>query len=182
LPEAELRRRLRDFELDAAIAKFDANNVSGLQLIPLYEERYVVVAPDDRLIPGNRLMKCADAAQLPLALLSPDMRIRQIIDKAFAESGIELRARVETDSVASLYALVGAGNCATIVPHTWLHALRVVGTTRLVDPDMRAQISVAINATTPGSIAARAFVAAAKDLALNELFDHGLINQPVIDQ
>ncbi|HYZ68659.1 MAG TPA: LysR family transcriptional regulator [Mycobacterium sp.] len=177
LSEAELQRRLRDFELDAAIAQFDAEYEPGLHVAPLYEEQYVVVAPDDRLIPGNRLLKCADAAQLPLALLSPGMRIRRVLDKAAADCGMELMPRVETDSVASLYALVGAGNCATIVPHTWLHALPVVGTTRiarLTEPDVRAQISVAINATTPGSVVARAFVAAAKGLALNELFAHPL--------
>ena len=182
LSETELLRRLRDFELDAAIAQFDAENESGLHVVPLYEEQYVVVAPDDGLIPSNKLMKCADAAQLPLALLSPDMRIRRIIDKAVADRGMELRPRVETDSVASLYALVGAGNCATIVPHTWLHALPVVGTTRiarLTDPDVRAQISVAINATTPGSIAARAFVTAAKGLVLDQFFAHPLMSPAV---
>jgi DNA-binding transcriptional LysR family regulator len=179
--EAELHRRLRDFELDAAIAQFDADNGPGLHIVPLYDEQYVVVAPDDRLMPRDPTMRWADAAQLSLALLTPDMRIRQVIDKASAEGGIELKPRVETDSVASLYALVEARNCATIVPHTWLHALPVIGTARIVrltEPDIRAQISVAVNATTPGSIAARAFVTAAKGLALNELFDHSLMSPP----
>ena len=94
-------------------------------------------------------MSWADAAQLPLALLTPDMRIRQIIDKAFAKSGVAVTPQVETDSVASLYAQVGVGAWATIVPHTWLRAMPVVGrarAVRLVDPDTRAQVSVAIHA------------------------------------
>src|SRR5262245_57277499 len=48
----------------------------------------------------------------------------------------------------------------------------VVGTTRvarLIDPDVAATISVAVNATGPGSIAARAFVAAARSLSFGEL-------------
>jgi DNA-binding transcriptional LysR family regulator len=181
LSSAELYRRLREFELDAAIAQFDAEGGAGLHVVPLYEERYVVVASNDRLLPSNSAMRWVDAAQLPLALLTPDMRIRQVIDKAFAETGIALHPHAETDSVASLYALVGAGEWATIVPHTWLHALPVIGTTRvarLIEPDSRAQMSVAINATTPGSVAARAFVVAAKGLALNELFEHPLTNAP----
>ena len=181
LSSAELRRRLREFELDAAIAQFDAEDGAGLHVVPLYEERYVVVASNNILLPSDSAMAWVDAAQLPLALLTPDMRIRQVIDKAFGESGIALHPNVETDSVASLYALVGAGEWATIVPHTWLHALPVIGTTRvirLIEPDTRAQMSVAINATTPGSVAARAFVTTAKGLALDEFFDHALTTAP----
>ena len=119
-------------------------------------------------------MTWADAAQLPLALLPPDVRIRQIIDKAFAEAGVAPNPQIETDSCASLYALVDAGEWATIVPQTWLLAMPVVGTTRivpLIEPDTGAQMAIVINAATPGSLAARAFIAAAKSLALNEFFD-----------
>jgi hypothetical protein len=67
-----------------------------------------------------------------------------------------------------------AGEYATIVPHTWLHAMPVVGTARivrLIEPDARARMAVAISATTPGSMAARAFVAAAQSVALDEFFE-----------
>jgi hypothetical protein len=81
--------------------------------------------------------------------------------------------QVETDSVASPYAHVG-GAWASIVPHTWLRAMPVIGKTRavrLVDPDTSAQISVATHAATPGSVVARAFVTAARGLSLDEFFD-----------
>jgi DNA-binding transcriptional LysR family regulator len=84
-------------------------------------------------------------------------------------------------AIALLCALVGAGEWATTVPHTRLHALPVIATTpvaRLIDPDTRAQISLAISATTPGSAVARASVTTAKGLALNELFDHPLKSAP----
>ena len=67
LSASELRRRLREFELDAAIAHFDDDDDAGLHFVPLYEERYVVVASDERLIPRNAAMTWADAAQMPLA-------------------------------------------------------------------------------------------------------------------
>jgi hypothetical protein len=84
---------------------------------------------------------------------------------------------VETDSVACLYAHVGVGAWASIVPHTWLRAMPVIGRTRavrLVDPDARAQVSVAIHAATPGSVVARAFVRAATGLSLDEFFEQPL--------
>lgn len=176
LSATELHRHLRDFELDAAIAPFDGAD-AALHTLTLYEERYVLVAPHDRLTPRTSVMRWADAAQLTPALLTPDMRIRQVIDSACAQNGIELRPRVETDSVAALYAMVDAGDCTTIVPHTWLHALPVVSTAivvPLVEPDVRAPISLGINGSGRGSVAARAFMSVAKGLALNALFDRTL--------
>jgi DNA-binding transcriptional LysR family regulator len=173
----ELRRQLLEFELDAAIAHFAPDDRESLQVVPLYEERYMVLASSDQLMPPTPTMTWADAAQLPLALLTPDMRIRQVIDSAFADCGVVVTPQVETDSVASLYALVGLGAWASIVPHTWLHAMPVIGRTRairLVGPDARAQVSVAIHAATPGSVAARAFVNAATGLSLDEFFDQPL--------
>ena len=180
----ELARQLLEFELDAAIAHFAPEDRVGLQVVPLYEERYIVLASADQLIAQGHTMSWADAAQLPMALLTPDMRIRQIIDKAFAESGIAVTPQVETDSVASLYAQVGVGAWATIVPHTWLRAMPVVGrarAVRLIDPDTKAQISVATHAATPGSVVARAFVTAAQGLSLNEFFDQPLPTEPLVN-
>jgi DNA-binding transcriptional LysR family regulator len=105
------------------------------------------------------------------------MRIRQLIDGVFADHGVVVTPQVETDSVASLYAHVGVGQWASIVPHTWLRAMPVVGRARalrLVDRDARAQVSVAIHAATPGSVAARAFVTAATTLSLDDFFDQPL--------
>ena len=173
----ELARQLREFELDVAIAHFAPEDRAGLQVVPLYEERYIVLASSDQLMPEANTMCWADAAQLPLALLTPDMRIRQVIDNAFKQSGVTVTPQVETDSVASLYAHVGVGAWASIVPHTWLRAMPVVGTiraVRLVGPDASAQISVAIHAATPGSVVARALVTVAHGLALDEFFDQPL--------
>jgi DNA-binding transcriptional LysR family regulator len=128
-------------------------------------------------------MTWAAAAQLPLALLTPNMRIRRVIDNAFEQSGVTVRPQVETDSVASLYAHVGVGEWASIVPHTWLRAMPVTGTTRpvrLVEPDARAQISVAIHSATPGSVTARAFMTAARGLSLNDFFAQPLRTPQVV--
>jgi DNA-binding transcriptional LysR family regulator len=152
--------------------------------MPLYEERYIVLASADQLLPPGPTITWAEAAELPLAVLTSDMRIRQIIDKSLSESGVVITPQVETDSVASLYAHVGGGAWASIVPHTWLRAMPVLGRTRavrLVDPDTRAQISVATHGATPGSVLARAFVTAAQGLSLDEFFDLPLPIEPLAD-
>ena len=177
LSSTELLRQLSDFELDAAIAHFGPDDQSGLEVVPLYEEQYVLLVSGEQLVPAARTITWAEAAQLPLALLTPDMRFRQFIDKAFAESGAVAAPQVETDSVASLYAHVATGAWASVVPHTWLRAMPVTGAARairLVEPDTRAQISMAIHAATPGSVAARAFLNVAVGTPLNDIFElHG---------
>jgi DNA-binding transcriptional LysR family regulator len=177
LSSTELLRQLRNFELDAAIAHFGPDDQSGLEVVPLYEEQYVLLVSGEQLVPAARTITWAEAAQLPLALLTPDMRFRQSIDKAFASSGAVAAPQVETDSVASLYAHVATGAWASVVPHTWLRAMPVTGSARairLVEPDTRAQISMAIHAATPGSVAARAFLNVAVGTPLNDIFGlHG---------
>jgi DNA-binding transcriptional LysR family regulator len=161
LSSTELLRQLRNFELDAAIAHFGPDDQSGLTVVPLYEEQYVLLVSGEKLVPGARTITWAQAAELPLALLTPDMRFRQFIDKAFASSGALATPQVETDSVASLYAHVATGTWASVVPHTWLRAMPVTSAARairLVEPDATAQISIAIHAAAPGSVAARAFL------------------------
>jgi DNA-binding transcriptional LysR family regulator len=177
LSSTELLRQLRDFELDIAIAHFGPDDQSGLEVVPLYEEQYVLLVSGEQLVPAARTITWAEAAQLPLALLTPDMRFRQFIDKAFASCGAVAAPQVETDSVASLYAHVATGAWASVVPHTWLRAMPVTGAARairLVEPDTRAQISMAIHAGTPGSVAARAFLNVAVGTPLNDIFElHG---------
>jgi len=177
LSSTELLRQLRDFELDVAIAHFGPDDQSGLEVVPLYEEQYVLLVSGEQLVPAVRTITWAEAAQLPLALLTPDMRFRQFIDKAFASCGAVAAPQVETDSVASLYAHVATGAWASVVPHTWLRAMPVTGAARairLVEPDTRAQISMAIHAGKPGSVAARAFLNVAVGTPLNDIFElHG---------
>ncbi len=177
LSSTELLRQLRDFELDVAIAHFGPDDQSGLEVVPLYEEQYVLLVSGEQLVPAARTITWAEAAQLPLALLTPDMRFRQFIDKAFASCGAVAAPQVETDSVASLYAHVATGAWASVVPHTWLRAMPVTGAARairLVEPDTRAQISMAIHAGKPGSVAARAFLNVAVGTPVNDIFElHG---------
>ena len=49
LSSTELLRQLRNFELDAAIAHFGPDDQSGLEVVPLYRERYVLLVSGDQL-------------------------------------------------------------------------------------------------------------------------------------
>ncbi len=181
LAATELYRRLREFELDAAIVHNRPDDARDVTLVPLYQERYVLLSPADMLPSGASTLTWPEAAQLPLALLTADMRDRQIIDKAFAGHGITVAPQVETDSVASLFAQAATGNWACIVPHTWLWTSPLgseVGGIRaveMVEPTLRADVALVTGAAGPGSPVARALSASAQRLALNEFFDSRLL-------
>ena len=178
LAATELYRRLREFELDAAMVHAAPEDAHDVNLVPLYEECYVLLSPADMLPAGASTLGWPDAAQLPLALLTADMRDRQIIDDAFAGHGIRVTPQVETDSVASLFAQVATGNWACIVPHTWLWTSPVgaeIRAVEMVDPVLRAEIALATNSAGPGSPVARALAASAQQLALGEFFNTQLL-------
>jgi DNA-binding transcriptional LysR family regulator len=178
LAATELYRRVREFELDAAIVHAAPEDSHDVDLVPLYEERYVLLSLADMLPAGAPTLTWPEAAQLPLALLAAEMRDRQIIDQAFAGHGITVTPQVETDSVASLLAQVATGNWACIVPHTWLWTSPLNGEIRaveMVDPVLNAQIAIATDSSGPGSPIARALSTSAQELALNEFFDAQLL-------
>jgi DNA-binding transcriptional LysR family regulator len=178
LAATELYRRLREFELDAAIVHSASEDAHDVDLVPLYDERYVLLSSVDMLPTGVSTLAWPDAAQLPLALLTHDMRDRQIIDEAFAGHGITVTPQVETDSVASLFAQVATGNWACIVPHTWLWTSPLgaeIRAVEMVDPVLKAEIALATNSAGPGSPVARALTASAQQLALDEFFNTQLL-------
>jgi DNA-binding transcriptional LysR family regulator len=178
LAATELYRRLREFDLDAAIVHTAPGDAHDINLVPLYEEHYVLLSSADMLPSGASTLTWPEAAQLPLALLTAEMRDRQIIDKTFAEHSISVTPQVETDSVASLLAQVATGNWACIVPHTWLWTSPLgaeIRAVEMVDPVVKAEIALATNAAGPGSPIARALTASAHQLALNEFFDAQLL-------
>jgi DNA-binding transcriptional LysR family regulator len=178
LAATELYRRLREFDLDAAVVHTAPDEVHDMNVVPLYEEHYVLLSSADMLPSGASTLTWPEAAQLPLALLTAEMRDRQIIDQAFAGHAITATPQVETDSVASLLAQVATGNWACIVPHTWLWTSPLgaeIHAVELVDPVVKAEIALATNSAGPGSPIARALCASAQQLALNEFFDAQLL-------
>lgn len=171
----ELYRRLRHFELEAAIVPVTPQDGQDLYLVPMYDDRYVLVTAAGARRAGSSTTTWTDAARLPLMLLTPDMRVRQAIDGAFAGHGITVSPQVETDSVNTLLAQVATGDWASIVPYTWLsgsamaHNLRVV---ELVDPTLKLEIALAANSTGPATPVARAFMASAEQLKLQRSNGH----------
>jgi DNA-binding transcriptional LysR family regulator len=111
--------QLDRFELDLGLTYLDDKTIEGFEALPLFDERYVLLA--DRRVTLEPTMSWEAAARLPLCLLTGKMRNRQVIDAAFRRVGATPAVILETDSLFSLYAHVSEAGLFTVVPHSLLN-------------------------------------------------------------
>ncbi|MFC7448291.1 LysR family transcriptional regulator [Rhodococcus daqingensis] len=173
LRSADIAERIRRFELDAGIVYPDRQDTADLEVIPLYEEQQVLVAGSELLTGQTDAISWPDALQLPMCLLNAGMRGRRLVDDALATRGLSVSPRLETDSVVALFAHVGTGRWATIVPHTWIRTLRPPAGARVLrldNPSVTARIALVTSAIEPGSVLARALVTTARRAGIDNAF------------
>ena len=144
----EILGMLENLEADAGITYLDNEPLGRVVSVPLYREQYRLVCRSTAF-PGRERLDWAEAAALPLALLTPDMQNRRIIDRALHAAGANPVTAIESDSMTVLLTHLRAGPWASILPQHWLemlppdpafHALRldppeVANTVGLVVPD-----------------------------------------------
>jgi DNA-binding transcriptional LysR family regulator len=120
LSNEEILRRIDNFELDLGVTYLEDQNLERFRVLPLYRERYVLLARDVATLGDCASMTWREAADLPLCLLTGNMQNRRIIDAAFRRAGAHPRVVVETDSVFTLYSNVRFAEIYSIMPHSLL--------------------------------------------------------------
>lgn len=144
LSAEQIIRQLDEFELDLGVTYLEDQSLQGFRVLPLYRERYVLLARDPGALGERAVIPWADAADLPLCLLTPNMQNRRIIDAAFRQAGVSPRAVVETDSVFALYSHVRCAGLFSVVPHSFLclFELRQEVTTIPMSPELSCPIGL----------------------------------------
>jgi DNA-binding transcriptional LysR family regulator len=118
LSAAAIISHLDEFELDLGLTYLDDQVIEGFESLPLFEERYVLLAGRGAVL--GHSVTWEQAARLPLCLLTGKMRNRQIVDAAFRRAGVKADVLLETDSLFSLYAHVSEAGLYSIMPHSLL--------------------------------------------------------------
>ena len=134
----EIQRGLDDFTIDAGITYLDNEPLSRVRTEPLFREHYVLITHDEGTFAARDSISWAQAATLPLCLLTPSMQNRRIIDTNFRAAGAEIDATIETNSLITLWSHILFGHLSTVVPNTFLLLFRrqeSVVALPLVDPD-----------------------------------------------
>jgi DNA-binding transcriptional LysR family regulator len=166
--------QLDQYELDLGLTYMDDRVLEGFEALPLFEERFVLLANRNATLEAS--LTWEQAARLPLCLLTGKMRNRQVIDAAFRRAGVKPDVVLETDSLFSLYAHVSDAGLFSVVPHSLLNYLDLnnrVQARPLLPQVTRAIGLIARNQPTLAPITAAVWEIA-RQLNLQALFDRAL--------
>lgn len=125
LSSTQITKKLCDFSLGAGITYPDRRGNTALRFQHIYDEQYVLLAPASLAPRREGKVSWREAAQLPLCLLTKDMRNRQIVDETFDSLNINLVPAMETNDFTAALAQVASGAAATIVPQSLVDSLFV---------------------------------------------------------
>lgn len=168
LTSAAILDGINDLELDIGISYIDDEPIDRCQALPLYEERYTVLVSPDSPEADADTMTWAEAAKLPLCLLTPDMQNRRIVDRHLADAGGRQSLQLESNSMLTLYAHVRAGKFASIISARLAETLDPRGPLKaipLTEPSVTHKIGLLILRREPHSPVVNAFVSEAKRAA-----------------
>ena len=150
---SELELGLENLSLDMGLGYTDrlTRYSPRLRHVPQYTEHYFLVrkaglAHSEAMQTGPKIT-WAEAAMLPLCLLTREMYNRTIIDTAFLESGATVKAVIETNSILTLVLSVVAGDVCSVLPGALIGAVRgyrELEALPLVSPEVRTAIGFMI--------------------------------------
>lgn len=143
----EIRQGLENFQLDAGITYLDNEPLAQVRMATLYRERFRLITPLDHPLAGRKVVTWAEAASYPLALLTPDMQNRRIVNAAFVEARVTPVAKIETNSIIALVTHVRDGQLAAVLPELSLEAFgRLDGITAIAleEPDVDHAVGLVV--------------------------------------
>lgn len=148
LGEAVARQRM-----DVAIA-MDVQQQPRMQVTPLLDEELMLVGAP---LPGKvSTVSLHQVASLPLLLPSFPNSIRVLIERAFADAGLQYRLVAETSAVSILLAAVRAKQGWTILPTSALAGSeapgRAVTAIPISDPNFHRRVSLCLSAQAQNSL------------------------------
>ena len=113
----EILTMLDNYEADAGISYIDNEPLGRVDTAPLYREEYVVVCARDAPLAREAEIGWQALDGQALALLTPDMQNRRIINQRLAEHGVTPETVIESNSLIVLVSSVQAGRCVSVLPH-----------------------------------------------------------------
>ena len=113
----EIERALHAHDIDGGITYLENEPLSGVISWTFYEERYLLATPADGPFEGRTSVSWAEAAAVPLCLLTRDMQNRRILDAQMARVGAQVRPRATANSYTALLSMVRLGGLSSILPH-----------------------------------------------------------------
>lgn len=174
----EILTDLENLTIDAGITYLDNEPLGRVTSVPLYRERFCLVTTAATLPAQGDTVSWAQVARLPLALLTPDMQNRRIIDGLIASAGGGDAPTFESNSMIALLAHVRTGHWASVMPATLANSLGEMPGLRTIpitEPDISYSIGLVAPHREPASPASSALITEARRLSpilQNEISPH----------
>ncbi len=170
----EIQRGLDDFTLDAGLTYLDNEPLTNVRTTPLYQERYYLFTPATGPMARQATCTWAEAATLPLCLLSPEMQNRRILNGLFSAAAATPASLIETNSVLALWSHVRTGHWSTILSHAFLHLFGQPEGMRAIPltlPEHPPTIGIAIPDRDPATPSARELVRVALEMNTSTILE-----------
>ena len=159
---------LENLEIDAGVTYLDHERNGRIASVPLYRERYCLLTSADAPLGARDKVTWAEVAEVPLCLLTPDTKIRRIIEDLVRAAGAELKPTLESNALILLYTHVRTGRWSTVMPVRLAATLGLTDTLRaipIVKPEASHSIGLVVLARKPMKPLTAALVAEARRLA-----------------
>lgn len=163
----EVLGALENLEADAGVTYLDNEPLGRMVQVELYCERYRFVTVNPALFAGRESVTWAELAGVRLALLTPDMQNRRIIDRAFRGAGAIPSATLESDSMTALLAHVRSGQWSSVLPDYFAGAVNLGPSARVLaieTPEIAATVGLVVPEREPLPALAGALLAEARRL------------------
>jgi DNA-binding transcriptional LysR family regulator len=164
----EILAGISNLEIDAGITYIDNEPLGHVRTIPLYVEQYRLMTSADNALADRTSVTWAEAGEIPLCLLTPDMQNRRIIDTLLAGAGNKTPPSLESNSIIALYAHVRTGRWASIMSEKIAALLDLPEPLRaipIVEPKAVHEIGLVIPQREPMTPLMTALAAETKSLA-----------------
>jgi DNA-binding transcriptional LysR family regulator len=148
----EVLSRLDNLEADAGITYLDNEPIGRVIEVPLYRERYHLITSATGVFGDRQSVTWEELASVPLALLSPNMQNRRIIDHIFKEVGVYVEPILESNSLEALATHLRAGVWSSVMPRIVAESLGLppnIRTVPIVAPEMSTLIGMVVSVRDP---------------------------------
>jgi len=132
----------------------------GLVFQPLIVDRFVMLCPRSHELAGRRQVSWAQVVRYPIVGMARTSSVRQHIDAACAQAGIELRSQYDAEHLATVGALVREGLGLAALPSLTTPLLRFADLAEvpIVRPRVQRTMGIVSRAGRSPSVAASALV------------------------
>lgn len=161
----EVLSLLENLEADAGVTYVDNEPLGRVIAVPLYRERFRLICRAGGVFAGRRSVRWAELDGMRLALLTPDMQNRRIIERALHDAGAAPLVSVESDSMVALLSHLRTGEWASILPAQWTTTLALapgVEALPLEEPEVANTVGLVVPHREPLPVLSAALVAAAR--------------------